>query len=64
MYDIELFYDNLEEKLDPETSNIVKRFIERMNDNDDELKGIKKEELKLFLYNSRDKIKKINNLEI
>jgi hypothetical protein len=35
-----------------------------MNDNDDELKGIKKEELKLFLYNSRDKIKKINNLEI
>jgi hypothetical protein len=64
MYDIELFYDNLEEKLDPETSNIVKRFIDRMNDNDDELKGIKKEELKLFLYNSRDKIKKINNLEI
>ncbi len=64
MYDIEQFYDNLEEKLDPETSKIVKRFIDRMNNNDDELKGLKKEEIKLYLYNSRDKIKKTSNIEI
>ena len=64
MYDIEQFYDNLEERLDPETSKIVKRFIDRMNNNDDELKGIKKEEIKLFLYNSREKIKPIINIEL
>ena len=64
MLDIEQFYDNLDDKLDPETSKIVKRFIDRMNNNDDELKGIKKEELKLFLYNSREKIKKINDIEL
>ena len=64
MLDIEQFYDNLENKLDPETSKIVKRFIDRMNDNDDELKGIKKEEIKLYLYNSRDKIKKTSNIEL
>ena len=64
MLDIEQFYDNFDDKLDPETSKIVKRFIDRMNNNDDELKGIKKEELKLFLYNSREKIKKVNDLEI
>jgi hypothetical protein len=56
MIDIEIFYSNLEDKLDVETAKIVKRFINRMNDENDPLKGLKKEEIKLLLYNSRDKI--------
>jgi hypothetical protein len=56
MIDIEIFYSNLEDKLDAETAKIVKRFINRMNDENDPLKGLKKEEIKLLLYNSRDKI--------
>jgi hypothetical protein len=56
MIDIEIFYNNLEEKLEPETAKIIKRFITRMSDENDPLKGLKKEEIKLLLYNSRDKI--------
>ena len=56
MCDIETFYNELEDKLDSTTTTAIKRFIDRMNDEDDKLKGIKKEELKLLLYNSREKI--------
>ena len=64
MYDIETFYNNLEYKLDVSTAKIVKHFIERMNDGKDNLKGVKKEELKLLLYNSRDKILSKKEIEI
>jgi len=56
MCDIETFYNELEDKLDSTTTTAIKRFIDRMNDEDDKLKGVKKEELKLLLYNSREKI--------
>lgn len=64
MMDIETFYNDMEDKLDEDTIEIVQRFIERMNDNNDNLKGIKKEEIKLLLYNSREKIQAVNQLEI
>ena len=54
MMDIESFYNNMKDKLDEETVKIIKRFIDRMNNNKDTLKGIKKEEIKLLLYNNRD----------
>jgi len=56
MMDIEMFYNDFENKLDEETTKIIKRFIDRMNNDKDSLKGIKKDEIKLLLYNSRDKI--------
>lgn len=56
MYDIEQFYKEIGDKLDNETSKIIDKFITRMNNDDDKLKGIKKEEIKLLLYNSREKI--------
>jgi hypothetical protein len=56
LFDIENMFNNYEEKLNPETAKIVKRFIDRMNDDKDPLKGVKKEEIKLLLYNSRDSI--------
>ena len=54
MMDVESFYNNMKDKLDEETVKIMKRFIDRMNNNKDTLKGIKKEEIKLLLYNNRD----------
>jgi len=56
MYDIEKFYDEVENILDANKAKNIKRFIERMKDTDDYLKGLKKDEIKLILYNNRDKI--------
>jgi hypothetical protein len=64
MYDIQTFYNEMETSFDEETKKIIKRFIDRMNDNDDNLKGLKKDEIKLLLYNSREKIQSTNKIDI
>ena len=64
MYDIQTFYNEMETSFDEETKKIIKRFIDRMNDNDDNLKGIKKDEIKLLLYNSREKIQTTDKIDI
>ena len=56
--DINYFHSELEEKVDEHTSEIIKRFINRMNDGDDNLKDIKKEEIKLLIYNHTKDIRK------
>lgn len=56
MYDIEKFYEEICPDLEPHRAEQIKRFIDRMGDEEDELKGIKKEEIKLILYNNKDKI--------
>jgi hypothetical protein len=68
MYDIEKFYEEFEEKLEPSRAEKIKLFIERMNDEEDCLKGLKKEEIKLILYNNKEAIGTIlpnaKNIEI
>jgi len=56
MYDIEKFYDEVEPVLEEKKAKNIKRFIERMKNEEDCLKGIKKDEIKLILYNNKDKI--------
>jgi hypothetical protein len=56
--DINYFHSELEGKVDEHTSEIIKRFIKRMNDGDDNLKDIKKEEIKLLIYNHTKVIRK------
>jgi hypothetical protein len=55
MYDIGNFYKEIENKLTPEKATRVKKFIDRML-KEPELKNLKKEEIKLILYNNKDKI--------
>ena len=57
MYDIEKFYEEVCPELEPKRAEQIKKFIDRMGNEEDELKGIKKEEIKLILYNNKDKIK-------
>ena len=63
MYDIEKFFEEIGPTLDSKKSEKIKRFIERMNNEEDELKGIKKEEIKLVLYNNLGKIKTNEDLQ-
>jgi hypothetical protein len=62
MYDIESFYEDMQYKMDPTRADQIKLFIDRMTNEEDILKNLKKEEIKLILYNNREKI--INNKEI
>ena len=55
MYDIQKFFDEAENYLNPKTSADIKRIIKKMDD-DETFKGIKKEEIKFILYNNKDKI--------
>lgn len=57
MYDIEKFYEEICPDLEPKKADQIKKFIDRMGNEEDGLKGIKKEEIKLILYNNKDKIK-------
>ena len=59
MYDIEKFYDKLQVKLEPEKATRIKKFIDRMKNEEDCLKDLKKEEIKLILYNNRESISTI-----
>ena len=55
MYDIENFYEDVQYLMDPIKADQVKLFIDRIND-EPELQNLKKEEIKLILYNNREKI--------
>ena len=57
MGDIETFYDNNITQLDAKTKNIIETFIEKM-DNNEEYKETKKKEIKLIIYNNRNKVSK------
>lgn len=61
----ETFYDNNIDNLDDKTKNIIETFINKM-DNNTEYKEYKKKEIKLIIYNNRDKVSKeiIQNLEV
>jgi len=56
MYDIQKFYAEIYPKLEPKKAEQIKKFIDRMGNEEDELKDIKKEEIKLILYNNLEKI--------
>ena len=56
MYDIQKFYDEIYPDLEPKKAEQIKKFIDRMGKEEDELKDVKKEEIKLILYNNREKI--------
>jgi len=56
MYDIQKFYDEIYPELEPKKAEQIKKFIDRMGNEEDELKDVKKEEIKLILYNNREKV--------
>jgi hypothetical protein len=56
MYDIQKFYQEIYPELEPKKAAQIKKFIDRMGNEEDELKDVKKEEIKLILYNNREKI--------
>jgi len=56
LYDIEKFYEEIYPELEQRKAEQIKKFIDRMGNADDELKGIKKEEIKLIIYNNKEKI--------
>ena len=53
MLDIEDFYNNNENDLDPKTKANIKKFIDKMS-NDDKYFEFKKSDIKLLLYNNSD----------
>jgi hypothetical protein len=61
MYDIEQFYKEIHPKMEPKKANQIKKFIERMANEEDTIKGLKKEEITLILYNNKENI--INSIE-
>lgn len=63
IYDIEKFYNEIELKMSADKALKIKKFIDRIL-NEPELKNLKKEEIKLILYNNKDKINKDNEIEI
>ena len=54
MYDIGKFFEENQSKMNPQKAEKVKKFIERMNNDDDTFKGGKKEEIQLILYNNNE----------
>ena len=65
MSDIEEFYDNYEDKLDTKTKSIIKKYIDKLSE-DDEYKETMNKKIKLIIYNNRDKVSKeiVRNLEV
>ena len=60
MADITFFYEEFENELDEKTKNIINKFLEQMDE--DKFKNDKKKEIKVLIYNNRDKVTK--DLEI
>jgi hypothetical protein len=54
MYDIGKFFEENQSKMNPQKAEKVKKFIDRMNNEDDTFKGGKKEEIQLILYNNNE----------
>ena len=65
MSDIEEFYDNYEDKLDSKTKSIIKKYIDKLSE-DDDYKETMNKKIKLIIYNNRDKVSKeiVRNLEV
>ena len=61
MYDIEKFYEEVYPKMDPDKADRIKHFINRMTNDKDKMKGLKKEEIKLILYNNKETIMNIKD---
>jgi hypothetical protein len=57
IYDINTFYDELRHLMNPKKAETLERFLDKMDDIDGKMRNIKKEEIKLILYNNRNKIK-------
>ena len=55
--DIQQFYDELQDDMDPYKAKQMKLFLERI-ENELAYRNIKKEEVKLVLYNNKDSVKK------
>jgi hypothetical protein len=64
MDDINTFYDLMIDKLDTKTKDIIETFINKMED--EKYKDNKKKDIKLIIYNNRDKVSKevFQDLEI
>jgi len=58
LYDIQQFYDELQNEMHPEKSKQMKLFLERV-ENEIKYRNFKKEEVKLVLYNNKESVKKI-----
>jgi len=56
--DIQQFYDELQDNMDPYKAKQMKLFLERI-ENELVYRNIKKEEVKLVLYNNKESVKKI-----
>ena len=54
MTDITNFFDEFKDELPAKKAENLQRFIDRMCDECDEIKGLKKEEIQLILYNKKD----------
>ena len=65
MCDINLFYEELEEELDTKTKEILDKVKDKI-DSDPAFKELKKQDIKLIIYNNRKKVikKNINEIEI
>ena len=61
MYDIEKFYEEVYPKMDPDKADRIKHFINRMTNDKDKMKGLKKDEIKLILYNNKETIMNIKD---
>ena len=59
--DIEAFYDELENELDDKTKKIIDKVLDKF-ENNPEYKEEKKKEIKLIIYNNKNKVSK--DLEI
>lgn len=57
IYDINTFHDELGHLMDTNKSECIKKFLEKMDDENGKMRNIKKDEIKLILYNNRHKIK-------
>jgi hypothetical protein len=57
IYDINTFYDELRHLMNPKKAETLEKFLDKMDDTDSKMRYIKKEEIKLILYNNRNKIK-------
>lgn len=55
MFDIQSFYEELEDNIDERTKDVINKIKDKI-DNDPEYKKLKKKEIKLFIFNNKDKI--------
>jgi hypothetical protein len=57
MSDIDMFYNELENELNDKTKDLLEKIRHKI-DYDPEYRDIKKKEIKLIIYNNKDKVNK------